>query len=137
MKSGDAPRTSTLRLIMARVKDADIAARPSGVTAITDDEITAALRNMVKQRRDSVTLYEQGKRQDLADKETAEIAVIESFLPRQMDEATLLSAIDQAIATSGATSIKDMGKVMAALKAKHGAALDMGRANATVKSRLT
>ena len=136
MKAGDAPRTSTLRLIMARVKDADIAARPSGVTAITDDEITAALRGMVKQRRESVTLYEQGKRQDLADKETAEIAVIEAFLPQQMDEATLHAAIDEAIATSGATSIKDMGRVMAALKAKHGAALDMGRANTTVKSRL-
>ncbi len=136
MQSGDAPRTSTLRLIMARVKDADIAARPSGVTAISDDEITGVLRGMVKQRRESVALYEQGHRQDLVDKENAEIAVIEAFLPQQMDEATLLAAVDAAIAQTGAASVRDMGRVMAALKAGHGAALDMGRANAAVKSRL-
>jgi uncharacterized protein YqeY len=136
MQAGDAPRTSTLRLIMARVKDADIAARPSGVTAISDDDITGVLRGMVKQRRESVALYAQGNRQDLVDKETAEIAVIEAFLPQQMDEATLLAAVDAAIASTGAASVRDMGRVMAALKASHGAALDMGRANAAVKSRL-
>ena len=108
MQSGDAPRTSTLRLIMARVKDADIAARPSGVTAISDDEITGVLRGMVKQRRESVALYEQGHRQDLVDKENAEIAVIEAFLPQQMDEATLLAAVDAAIAETGAASVRDM-----------------------------
>jgi uncharacterized protein YqeY len=136
MKAGDAPRTSTLRLIMARVKDADIAARPSGVTAISDDDITGVLRGMVKQRRESVALYAQGNRQDLVDKETAEIGVIEAFLPQQMDEASLSAAVDAAIAESGAASVRDMGKVMAALKARHGPALDMGRANAAVKSRL-
>ena len=104
MKSGNTAATSTLRLIMARVKDADIAARPSGVTAISDDEITGVLRGMVKQRRESITLYAQGNRADLVDKETAEIAVIEGFLPQQMDEATLLSAVDAAIAESGAAS---------------------------------
>jgi uncharacterized protein YqeY len=137
MRAGDAPRTSTLRLILAKVKDADIAARPSGVTAIGDDDITGVLRGMVKQRRESVALYEQGKRQDLADKESAEIAVIEAFLPKQMDEATLLAAVDAAIAETGAASVKDMGKVMAALKSRHAAALDMGRANAAVKTRLS
>ena len=136
MRAGDAPRTSTLRLILAKVKDADIAARPSGVTAITDADITGVLRGMVKQRRESVALYEQGKRQDLVDKETAEIAVIEAFLPQQMDEAALTAAVDAAIAETGAASVKDMGKVMAALKAAHGPALDMGRANAAVKARL-
>jgi uncharacterized protein YqeY len=136
MRAGDAPRTSTLRLILAKVKDADIAARPSGVTAISDDDITGVLRGMVKQRRESVALYAQGKRQDLVDKENAEIAVIEAFLPQQMDEATLLAAVDAAIAATGAASVKDMGKVMAALKASHGAVLDMGRANGAVKSRL-
>jgi uncharacterized protein YqeY len=137
MRAGDAPRTSTLRLILAKVKDADIAARPSGVTAITDDDILGVLRGMVKQRRESVALYERGKRQDLADKETAEIAVIETFLPQQMDEAALGAAVDAAIAETGAASVKDMGRVMAALKARHAAALDMGRANAAVKQRLS
>ncbi len=136
MKAGNAPATSTLRLIMARVKDADIAARPSGVTAISDDDITGVLRGMVKQRRESIALYQQGNRPDLADKESAEIATIEAFLPQQMDQATLLAAIDEAIGETGATAPRDMGRVMAALKARHGAALDMGRANAAVKSRL-
>jgi uncharacterized protein YqeY len=137
MRAGDAPRTSTLRLILAKVKDADIAARPSGVTAIPDADITAVLRGMVKQRRESVALYAQGNRQDLVDKETAEIAVIEAFLPQQMDEAALAAAIDEAVAETGATAVKDMGRVMAALKAKHTATLDMGRANAAVKARLS
>jgi uncharacterized protein YqeY len=136
MRAGDAPRTSTLRLIMAKVKDADIAARPSGVTAIADSDILAVLRGMVKQRRESVALYAQGNRQDLVDKETAEIAVIEAFLPQQMDDAALAAAVEAAVAETGASSVKDMGRVMAALKARHAAALDMGRANAVVKARL-
>jgi uncharacterized protein YqeY len=137
MKAGDSARTSTLRLIMAKVKDADILARPSGVTAISDDEIMGVLRGMVKQRRESVALYAQGGRQDLVDKESAEIAVIEAFLPQQMDEAGLEAAVAAAIAATGASSMKDMGRVMAALKSAHGAALDLGRANAVVKARLT
>jgi uncharacterized protein YqeY len=137
MKAGDSARTSTLRLILAKVKDADILARPSGVTAIGDDEIMGVLRGMVKQRRESVTLYAQGGRQDLVDKESAEIAVIEGFLPQQMDEAALEAAVAAAIAATGATTMKDMGRVMAALKSAHGAALDLGRANAVVKARLT
>jgi len=136
MQAGDAAGTSTLRMVLAKVKDADIAARPKGVTAISDDDIAAVLRGMVKQRRESVELYIQGKRQDLVDKETAEIALIESFLPKQMDEATLTAEIDAAIAQTGATSVKDMGKVMAILKQKHAATLDMARAGALVKSKL-
>jgi len=136
MKAGDAPRVSTLRMILAKLKDTDIAARPKGVTAIPDDEIMAMLRGMVKSRRESVTLYEQGNRPELAAKEAAEIAVIEAFLPQQLDEAALDGAIGAALAETGAASIKDMGKVMAALKAKHGAALDMARAGAVVRAKL-
>ena len=136
MQSGDKAATSTVRLIMAKGKDADIAARPRGVQQISDDEVTAVLRGMVKQRRESVELYIQGKRQDLVDKETAEIAVIEKFLPQQMDEAGLAAAVDAAIAETGAASVKDMGKVMAALKARHAATLDMARAGAVVKTKL-
>jgi uncharacterized protein len=136
MKAGDAPRVSTLRMILAKLKDTDIAARPKGVTAIPDDEVMAMLRGMVKSRRESVTLYVQGNRPELAAKEEAEIAVIEAFLPRQMDEAALMQAVGTALAETGAASIKDMGKVMAALKAKHGAALDMARAGAAVRAKL-
>ena len=137
MKAGDAPRTSTLRMMMAKLKDADIAARPKGVAAISDEEAMGALRGMVKSRRESVDLYRQGNRPELADKEEAEIAVIEGFLPQQMDEAALAAAVDAAVAESGATSAKEMGKVMAVLKAKHGAALDMGRAGPLVRARLS
>jgi uncharacterized protein YqeY len=137
MKAGDAARTSTLRMVMAKLKDFDIAARPKGVTAIPDEEILAMLRGMVKSRRESVELYRQGKREELAAKEEAEIAVIESFLPAQMDAAALDAAVTAAIAEAGAASIKDMGKVMAALKARHGAALDMGSAGPLVKAKLS
>ena len=136
MRASDAPRTSSLRMILAKLKDADIASRPKGIPLIPDDEITAMLRGMVKQRRESVQLYIQGNRQELADKELAEIAVIESFLPQAMDEATLDAAVAEAITETGATTVKDMGKVMAALKAKHAAALDMARAGAAVKAKL-
>jgi uncharacterized protein YqeY len=136
MRAGDAPRTSTVRMILAKLKDTDIASRPKGVPEIPDDDIAAMLRGMVKQRRESVEMFAQGNRQDLVDKEAAEIAVIESFLPRQMDQAALEQAVADAIAESGATSVKDMGRVMAALKAKHAATLDMGRAGAVVKAKL-
>ncbi len=136
MKAGDAPRTSTLRMILARLKDVDIAARPKGVTAVPDDEVLSMLRGMVKSRRESVDLYRQGNRPDLAAKEEAEIAVIEGFLPAQMDDAALAGAVDAAVAATGAAGPKDMGRVMAALKAAHGAALDLGRATPLVKARL-
>ena len=135
MKAGDPARTSTLRMIMARLKDADIAARPKGVTAIPDEEVMAMLRGMVKSRRESVALYQQGNRPELVAKEEAEILVIESFLPQAMSGTELDAAVDAAIAETGAAGVKDMGKVMAALK-RHGAALDMGRAGPLVRAKL-
>jgi uncharacterized protein YqeY len=137
MKAGNAPRTSTLRMILARLKDVDIAARPKGVDPVPDSEIVGMLRGMVKSRRESVELYRQGHRQDLVDKEEAEIAVIETFLPQQMDEAGTMAAVSAAIEETGAATIKDMGKVMAALRAKHAATLDMAKAGAMVKARLS
>ncbi len=136
MRAHEAARTSTLRMILAKVKDIDIAARPKGVERVSDDEITSALRGMVKSRRESVELYRQGNRPELVEKEEAEIAVIEGFLPQQMDDAALAVAVDAAVAETGAAGPKDMGKVMGALKAKHGAALDLGRATPLVKARL-
>jgi len=137
MQAGDAARTSTLRMIMAKVKDIDIAARPKGVTAVPDDEILAALRGMVKSRREAVELYRQGNRPELAEKEEAEIDVIQAFLPAQMDGDALAAAVADAIAESGAASVKDTGKVMALLKTKYGAALDMAAAGAAVRGKLT
>ena len=136
MKAGDAARTSTLRMILAKLKDVDIAARPKGISAVPDDEVTAMLRGMVKSRRESVALYEQGGRPELAAKEQAEIAVVEEFLPKAMDQAALESAVADAVAETDAAGPKDMGRVMAALKAKHGAELDMGRAGPLVRARL-
>jgi uncharacterized protein YqeY len=136
MKAGDAPRTSTLRMIMAKLKDTDIASRPKGVDKIPDEEILAMLRNMQKSRRESVEMYERGNRPELAAKETAEIAVIDAFLPTQMDAAATEAAVAAAVAETGASSVKDMGKVMAALKAKHGATLDMSKVGALVKAAL-
>jgi len=137
MKAGDAARTSTLRMILAKLKDVDIAARPKGIDKVPDEEVIATLRGMVKSCGESVQLYRQGNRPDLVAKEEAEIAVIESFLPRQMDEAATEQAVDAAVAETGAASIKDMGKVMAALKAKHAATLDMAKAGALVKAKLS
>jgi hypothetical protein len=137
MKAGTAPRTSTLRMIMAKLKDTDIAARPKGVDKVPDEDIVAMLRGMVKSRRESVELYTQGNRPELAAKEGAEIAVIESFLPSQMDEAAMRQAVTAAVAETGAASIKDMGKVMAVLKAKHAASLDMAKAGPMVKASLS
>ncbi|GAC1344083.1 MAG: GatB/YqeY domain-containing protein [Acetobacteraceae bacterium] len=136
MKGGDTARTSTLRMILAKLKDFDIAARPKGIAAVPDEEVLGMLRGMVKSRRESVDLYRQGNRPELAAKEEAEITVIEAFLPQQMDDAALATAVDAAVASSGAAGPKDMGKVMAALKSAHGAALDMGRAGPLVRARL-
>ncbi len=137
MRAGDAPRTSTLRMVLARLKDMDIAARPKGVTAIPDDDVSSMLRGMVKSRRESVELYQQGNRPELAAKEEAEIAVIEGFLPQPISEQDLTAAVEEAVEATGAASVKDMGRVMAALKATHGAALDMGRAGPLVRARLS
>jgi uncharacterized protein YqeY len=123
-------------MILAKLKDTDIAARPRGVTAVPDAEIQAMLRGMVKSRRESVALYRQGNRPELAAKEEAEIAVIESFLPAALDSVAIEAAVAAASAATGATGIKDMGKVMAALRQAHGAALDMALAGPRVKAAL-
>ena len=137
MRAGEAPRVSTLRMILSKVKDADIAARPKGIDKVADDEVLSALRGMVKSRRESVDMYRQGNRPELAAKEEAEIAVIQGFLPQQMDEAASEQAVAEAIAEAGATGIKDMGKVMAVLRAKYAATLDMAKAGPIVKAKLS
>ena len=137
MKAGDAPRTMTLRMILAKLKDVDIASRPKGIDKVPDDEILSMLRGMVKSRRESVEMFTQGNRPELVAKESAEIAVIEAFLPQQLDDSAMEAAVADAIGETGAASIKDMGKVMAVLRAKHAAALDMAKAGPIVKAKLS
>ena len=134
MRAKDAARVSTLRMIQAKLKDTDIAARPG--PPVDEAGIIAMLRGMAKSRAESVALYRQGGRDELADKEQAEIAVIESFLPQQMDDAAMQAAVAAAVAESGAASIKEMGKVMAVLRARHAASLDMAKAGPLVKAAL-
>jgi uncharacterized protein YqeY len=137
MKSGDKARTATIRLIQSALKNREIEMRGGAVPADDDATVTEVLQKMIKQRRESVALYEQGGRQELADAEKAEIEVIEGFLPRQMSEEEAKAAIDAIVAETGASSLKDMGKVMAALKEKHSGAMDMPRASGLVKARLS
>ena len=137
MKSGDKARTATLRLIQSSLKNRDIELRGAAAPADDDVTVTEVLQKMIKQRRESVALYEQGGRQELADGESAEIEVIEGFLPRQMSEEEAKAAIDSLVAETGASSVKDMGKVMAALKEKHAGAMDMSKASGLVKARLS
>lgn len=134
MLAKDAPRVGTLRMIQAKLKDTDIAARPG--PPVDEAAIVQMLRGMAKSRREAVELYRQGSREELAAKEEAEIAVIEAFLPQQMDEAAMRAAVADAIAETGASGAKEMGKVMAALRAKHAAALDMAKAGPLVKEML-
>ena len=137
MRARDTGTVSTVRMILAGIKDKDIAARPGGNSSgIGDPEILSLLQSMVKQRRESVTLYRQGNRADLVEKEEGEIAVIERFLPKQMDAAETDAAIAGAIAEAGATSIKDMGKVMAALKARYSGQMDFSAVGPAVKAKL-
>lgn len=134
MRAGESARVSTLRMIQAKLKDTDIAARPG--PPVDEARIIAMLRGMAKSRAESVAMYRQGGREELAAKEEAEIAVIEGFLPQQMDEAAMAAAVEAAVAETGAASVKEMGKVMAALTAKHAATLDMAKAGPMVKARL-
>ena len=139
MKSKDADRLSTLRLINAAIKDRDIALRGTGAedgAQVGDDEVLAILGRMVKQRQESARAYEEGGRLELAEKERAEVGVIEDFLPRQLDEKETAAAVDAAIAETGATGIRDMGRVMGALKAKYTGQMDFGRVGPLVKARL-
>ncbi|MCZ8171169.1 MAG: GatB/YqeY domain-containing protein [Brevundimonas sp.] len=136
MKAGDKGRLAAVRLILAKLKDKDIELRTAANVPDDDVVVTDVLQKMAKQRRESITLYEQGGRQELAEIEKAELAVIETFLPQQMDDDRVNAAIAAIIAETGAAGMKDMGKVVAALKAKHGTQLDMGKASGLVKAAL-
>jgi uncharacterized protein len=137
MKSGDKQRTATIRLIQSTLKNRDIELRGAANPPSDDDAlVTEVLQKMIKQRRESIALYEQGNRQELADAEKAEVTVIETFLPRQMSEDETRAAIDSIVAEIGASSVKDMGRVMAVLKERHASALDMSKASGLVKARL-
>ncbi len=137
MKAKDKERTAALRLIGAKIKDRDIEARTGKAPANDDDLVIEVLQKMAKQRRESITMYVDGGREELAEQERGELAVIEEFLPTMMDEAETRAAIEQVKADTGAESVKDMGKVMAELKSRHGAVLDMSKASALVKESLT
>jgi uncharacterized protein YqeY len=136
LKAGDKRRLGAIRLIQAALKDKDIEARGAGKGQATDEEILALLQKMIKQRQESITMYEQGGRAELAQAERDEADVIASFLPKQMDEAEVKVAIEAAIAETGAASMKDMGKVVAALRAKYAGRMDFGRASGIVKEML-
>lgn len=135
MKAGDKVRVGALRLIMAALKDREIEMRGTGKIVSRADEL-AVLTKMVKSRQESLAIYQQAGRNELADQETAEIAVISEFLPKQMDDAAMNAAVTAAIAQSGAASIKDMGKVVAALKDAYPGQMDFAKASAIVKSAL-
>ena len=138
MKSGDKARTGAIRLIQSQLKNRDIELRGSaGAPADDDALVTEVLQKMIKQRRESIALYEQGGRAELAEAEKAEVAVIEQFLPQQLSEEETRTAIDAIATELGASSLKDMGRVMAALKERHGTQLDMSKASALVKARLS
>ncbi|MCL6251142.1 GatB/YqeY domain-containing protein [Altererythrobacter sp. KTW20L] len=136
MKAGDKPRTAALRLVGAKIKDRDIELRTGKAPDNDDDLVVDVLRKMAKQRRESIALYEQGGREELAAAERAELAVIEEFLPQTMSDEATTAAILAIKAELGVDSVKDMGKVMAELKARHGSQLDMSKASGLVKAAL-
>ncbi|AWI87314.1 glutamyl-tRNA amidotransferase [Methylobacterium sp. DM1] len=134
MKAGEKQKLSTVRMIQAALKDRDIAARGKGETS--EEEILALLQKMIKQRQEAAGVYEQGGRPELAESERAEAEIIQTFLPQQLDDAEMRTAIADAIAETGAESPKDMGKVIGALKGKYTGRMDFGRASALVKDAL-
>ena len=137
MRAKDARTLSSVRMILAALKDRDIAARGTGNAAgIPDAEILRLLQGMIKQRRESIALYRQGNRPELAEQEEQEIAVIESFLPKQMSDEETAAAVKEAIAETGAAGVKDTGKVMSVLRERHAGVIDMARAGAVVKQLL-
>ena len=137
MKAREAARLSTLRMMSSAIKDRDIAARGEGLSQpVADGDLMGLFGKMIKQRQDAAKVYVQGGRPELADKELAEVKVIEAFLPRQLDPAQIEAAVAAAIAEAGATSVKDMGKVMAVLKAGFAGQMDFGAVGALIKGRL-
>jgi uncharacterized protein YqeY len=137
MKAKDERRVSTLRMVNAAVKNADIEARGQGKDALADDAVLALLQKMIKQRQESIELYVKGGREELAEQERQEVAIISAYLPKQMTEDEMKAAIDGAITEAGAASMKDMGKVIGVLRAKYAGQMDFGKASGLVKARLT
>ena len=136
VKSKDKRRVCTLRLINAAIKDRDIANRGAGKDPVSEDDIRLILAKMVKQREESSKLYQEGGRQDLVDQENEEIAIIQEFLPRQLDDAELEAVVGELIAETGAQSLRDMGRIMGLLKERYRGQADMGKAGALLKARL-
>ena len=136
MKARDERRVSTLRLVNSALKNADIEARGQNKGPLGDDELLALLAKMIKQRQESIDLYEKGGRAELAQQERDEIAIIAAYLPKQMSDAAVRTAIAQAIADTNASSMKDMGKVIAALKARYAGQMDFGKVSPLVKELL-
>jgi uncharacterized protein len=136
MKAKNERAVSTLRMVNAGLKNADIEARGSGKPPLGDAELLSLLQKMIKQRQESIELYQKGNRADLVKQEQEEIAIISGYLPKQMSEAEMAAAIDSAIAETGASSMKDMGKVIGALRGKYAGRMDFGKASALVKAKL-
>jgi uncharacterized protein len=137
MKSADKLKVSTLRLVNAAIKERDIESRTAGPdSGVGDPQLLEVLNKMIKQRQDSLAAYEQAGRQDLAEQERGEIAIIRSFMPAPLGEAETAAAIEAAVAATGASTMKDMGKVMAHLKERHAGRMDFGRVGAAVKAKL-
>ena len=137
MLAKDTVTTSAVRMIIAGQKEKDVEARGKGKEKATDEELMAMMQTMIKQRNDSIKMYVDGNRPELADKERAEIAIIERFLPKQMSDDEIVGVVKTLIAETGAESMKDMGKIMGALKSKYAGQLDMGKANGIIKSLLS
>jgi len=137
MKAGDKRRVSTLRMITSALKDRDIEQRGQGKPPLTDDEILGLLQKMVKQRQESLAIYQQAGRTDLAEQESEEIQILMGFMPAQLDDAAVASAIAATIAETGASSVKDMGKVMAVLKERYAGQMDFAKASGAVKAMLS
>ena len=137
MKAGEKEQLAAVRLILAKIKDRDIELRTASQQPDDDALVVEVMQKMVKQRRESISLYEQGGREELAAVERAELSVIETFLPAQMDEAATIAAIEAIKAELGAESLKDMGRVIATLKDRHASELDMSKASALVKAALS
>jgi uncharacterized protein len=137
MKAGDKERLAAVRLILAKLKDRDIELRTASSVPDDDTVVVEVLQKMVKQRRESIDMFKSGGRDELAAKEQAELTVIESFLPQQLSEDETKAAIEAIKAEVGASSVKDMGKVMAVLKERHGAVIDMSKASGLVKAALS
>lgn len=136
MKAGEKVRLATIRLIQAALKDKDIEARGLGKPETTPDEILALLQKMIKQRQESIAIYDANNRPELADGERGEVAVISSYLPKQMSDDEVKAAIDKAVAETGATAVKDMGKVIGVLRAAYAGQMDFGKVSPMVKAAL-